>query len=305
MQAFRVISPRLEILSNDESGMNALYHASQDPEMRSAYQEMMEEMRRIPGQEQWGCEWNICLRETGTVIGGLCFKGVPDENGQVELGYGIDDAYRCCGYATEAVRAMADWALAHPGTRKVTAQTEPGNAVSQRVLAKCGFVRDGYGDEGPMFSLCRTPSLLKLREHPEFVNEAAAWFHQKWGIPLRAYAESMDACLKKDGAVPQWYLAMEGKRIVGGLGLIENDFHNRKDLAPNVCAVFVEPSHRGRGLAGQLLFLVCEDLHEMGVDTLYLLTDHTGFYERYGWKFYCMAQGDGETCPSRLYIHQW
>lgn len=34
-----------------------------------------------------------------------------------------------------------------------------------------------------------------------------------------------------------------------------------------------------------------------------LVTDHTSFYERYGWQFYCMVQGDGEKEPSRLYIH--
>ena len=43
----------------------------------------------------------------------------------------------------------------------------------------------------------------------------------------------------------------------------------------------------------------------MGVDTLYLLTDHASFYERYGWRFLCMAQGDGEPKPSRMYVHQW
>ena len=31
------------------------------------------------------------------------------------------------------------------------AQTEPSNAISQRVLQKCGFVPCGQGDEGPMF----------------------------------------------------------------------------------------------------------------------------------------------------------
>ncbi len=32
--------------------------------------------------------------------------------------------------------------------------------------------------------------------------------------------------------------------------------------------------------------------------------DHTGFYERYGWEFYCMAQGDDEPEQTRLYIHR-
>ena len=40
-------------------------------------------------------------------------------------------------------------------------------------------------------------------------------------------------------------------------------------------------------------------------DTLYLLTDHTGFYERCGWEFFCMAQGDGEEAPSRMYVHRY
>ena len=34
------------------------------------------------------------------------------------------------------------------------------------------------------------------------------------------------------------------------------------------------------------------------------VTDHTNFYERYGWEFYCMAQGDGEDEMTRLYIHR-
>ena len=129
-------------------------------------------------------------------------------------------------------------------------------------------------------------------------------FHQKWGIPEDAYRQSMEECLKNVCAVPQWYVALDGQTIVGGLGVIENDFHDRKDLAPNVCAVYVEEVCRGRGLAGRLLRLVCDDLAAMGLSTLYLLTDHTGFYERYGWEFFCMAQGDGEDTMSRMYVHR-
>lgn len=33
-------------------------------------------------------------------------------------------------------------------------------------------------------------------------------------------------------------------------------------------------------------------------------TDHTFFYERYGWEFLCMVQGDGEPDMTRMYIHQ-
>ncbi len=146
--------------------------------------------------------------------------------------------------------------------------------------------------------------ILNIREHPELADKAARWFHEKWGVPLSAYEESMEACLRGESAVPQWYAAVERDKIIGGLGVIENDFHDRKDLSPNVCAVYVEEARRGEGIAGALLSHVCGDMSGMGVDVLYLVTDHMGFYERYGWEFLCMAQGDGEDHLTRLYIHR-
>lgn len=145
--------------------------------------------------------------------------------------------------------------------------------------------------------------IVRLRDRPELKEEAAAWFHEKWGVPLEAYRESMEQCLAGGSPVPQWYMAMAGGRIIGGLGVIENDFHDRKDLAPNVCAVYVEERFRRRGVAGALLEEVCRDMEQLGVSTLYLLTGHTSFYERYGWEFFCMAQGEGESQLSRMYRH--
>lgn len=146
--------------------------------------------------------------------------------------------------------------------------------------------------------------VVRLADRPEWRDAAAEWFHEKWGVPLAAYWESMEACLRGENPVPQWYLVLESGRIVAGAGVIENDFHDRKDLTPNVCAVYTEPDRRGRGLAGRLLGAICADMSDRGIDTLYLLTDHTSFYERYGWEFFCMAQGDGEEKPSRIYRHQ-
>lgn len=145
--------------------------------------------------------------------------------------------------------------------------------------------------------------LIRLTDRPELKNSMAEWFHEKWGIPKEAYLTSMEECLSEKAAVPQWYAAMEGEKILGGLGVIENDFHDRKDLSPNVCAVYVEEEFRGRGIAGKLLQFVCEDMSARGISTLYLVTDHTSFYERYGWDFFCMVQSDGEEEPSRMYIH--
>ena len=92
--------------------------------------------------------------------------------------------------------------------------------------------------------------------------------------------------------------------IIGGLGVIENDFHERTDLSPNICAVFTEEKHRRQGIAGHLLNMAVEDLKLAGISPVYLVTDHIGFYERYGWDFFCMVQCNDETDMSRMYVHK-
>lgn len=144
---------------------------------------------------------------------------------------------------------------------------------------------------------------ITLRESPALMAEAARWFHSKWSAPEEAYLECMEAYLSGRTEYG-WYLCLHEGRIVAGMGVIENDFHDRKDLTPNVCAVYTEKEHRGRGIAGRLLHMTVEDCRRKGISPLYLLTDHTGFYERYGWEFLCMAQGDGEPEMSRMYIHR-
>lgn len=144
---------------------------------------------------------------------------------------------------------------------------------------------------------------IKLRDEPELENRAADWFSSKWRVPREAYIECMDAYLSGETEYG-WYLCLCGDDIVGGLGVIENDFHDRKDLTPNVCAVYTEEAYRKKGIAGKLLDMAVEDLRSKGISPVYLLTDHTGFYERYGWEFFCMAKGDGEEDMSRMYIHR-
>ena len=144
---------------------------------------------------------------------------------------------------------------------------------------------------------------LPLRERPELMDAAADWFHSKWGVPKEAYLACMRAYLGGETEYG-WYLCLDGERIVGGLGVIENDFHDRKDLSPNICAVFTEDEHRCRGIAGKLLNLAVEELRAKGISPVYLLTDHTGFYERCGREFFCPARGDGKEPPHPMQTHR-
>lgn len=144
---------------------------------------------------------------------------------------------------------------------------------------------------------------ITLRKRADLKNIAAEWFHCKWGVPTEAYLECMEAYLKKETEYG-WYFCMNGDKIVGGMGVIENDFHDRKDLTPNVCAVYTEKDYRCKGITGHLLNMVVDDMKSKGITPIYLATDHTDFYERYGWEFLCMVQGDGDPNMTRMYIHR-
>lgn len=146
--------------------------------------------------------------------------------------------------------------------------------------------------------------ILKLREHKELTTRAAEWFHLKWEIPAEVYEESIRECQAKKEGVPQWYIVLENNEMIAGVGVIENDFHERKDLTPNVCALYVEEKYRCRGIAGKLLQLVRDDMENKGISPLYLITEHTSFYERYGWEFLCMVKEEDSNNMIRMYVHQ-
>ena len=97
---------------------------------------------------------------------------------------------------------------------------------------------------------------------------------------------------------------LENNEIIAGVGVIENDFHERRDLTPNVCALYVEEKYRCRGIAGKLLELVRDDMENKGLSPLYLITEHTSFYERYGWEFLCMVKEEDSDNMIRMYVHQ-
>lgn len=143
---------------------------------------------------------------------------------------------------------------------------------------------------------------ISLRNKPELKEAAALWFHNKWGVPKSAYLKCMDSYINNENEYG-WYLCLHNMKIVGGLGVIENDFHNRKDLFPNICSVYTEKEYRGKKIAGNLLNMAVADLKSKGINPVYLITDHIGFYEQYGWEFYTMVLGDGEAEMSRMYIH--
>lgn len=145
-------------------------------------------------------------------------------------------------------------------------------------------------------------NLVKLRENSSLKDKAAQWFSQKWNISFEEYMESITQCIEKKSGVPQWYIILnDSQDIIAGVGVIENDFHNRKNLSPNLCALFVEQPYRNHGIARWILDFVRKDMYSLGIEKLYLVTDHTKFYEKCGWSFLTMVQ-DMEGIMERVYM---
>lgn len=251
----------------------------------------------------------IRLKETGRLIGIILYFDEKEDS--CEIGYGIGSRFWNLGYATEAVGRFLEYLFREKGMHTVYASFFTGNDASRRVMEKCGMTFDRFsekeltylGIERDLTYYAIHRKYITLRDEPELKDAAAAWFHSKWGVPEQAYLDCMTAYLNRKTEYG-WYLCLDGDRIIGGMGVIENDFHDRKDLTPNVCAVYTEEAFRGQGIAGRLLNIVVEDMRSKGISPLYLITDHIGFYERYGWEFFCMVQGDGEPGMTRMYVHR-
>src|SRR5438067_1196138 len=96
-------------------------------------------LRASVAADPWVHGFAVVHPEHGSVIGGAGFKGPPDDDGMVEIAYGIVPAFQRQGYATEVARALVAYAFESGRVRLVRAHTAPTPNASGRVLAKCGF----------------------------------------------------------------------------------------------------------------------------------------------------------------------
>ena len=98
-----------------------------------------------PGLAEWGFHYMVRRGPQPTLIGAGGFKGGPDAQGTVEVGYSVVPAHQRHGYATEAVEAWVRFAFADPRVAVVVGQTLPSLGPSIRVLEKAGFLCAGGG----------------------------------------------------------------------------------------------------------------------------------------------------------------
>jgi RimJ/RimL family protein N-acetyltransferase len=111
-----------------------------------------ERLRANPTPPGWN-EWLYVDRASRIVIGDGGFKGPPNDEGAVEIGYALLAAYRGQGLATEAAAGLIAWAFGHPEVSAVLAETLAEGHGSIRVLTKLGMQAVGASEdpeEGPL-----------------------------------------------------------------------------------------------------------------------------------------------------------
>lgn len=117
-----------------------------DPDVAYAFGAAYYEATSDPEHYYWYTSWELVLTTDSEIVGGLCFKGPPDEHGHVEIGYTIYDGHVGKGYATEGLDALINWAFKDSDVKAVIASVQPSNSKSRRVLEKLGFVKKHVED---------------------------------------------------------------------------------------------------------------------------------------------------------------
>lgn len=113
---------------------------SEEPDdlVRSAYIEMRRCVQASYDQALWHTYWRITLRETKQLVGYLGFHGEPKDQ-TVEMGFDLLERFRGEGYASEATKALCDWAFLTEGVYFVRVMTASGNMASEQYLKDLKF----------------------------------------------------------------------------------------------------------------------------------------------------------------------
>jgi len=105
--------------------------------------------------------WLFIDKSDSSIVGDGGFKGPPDDNGEIDIGYGIIESRRRQGYALEAVTALIKWGLSRDNVKAITADCLKGNTASLKILKKSGMTEIKQDEEKFYFKMCQgTASLM-------------------------------------------------------------------------------------------------------------------------------------------------
>lgn len=83
--------------------------------------------------------------------------------------------------------------------------------------------------------------IISVREHPNDRNRIIAYFQKCWsGVAPVIYEDCITHCIAAKQPLPQWYVLMYKGEIIGGAGLIPNDFISRMDCVHFLLSLLTE-----------------------------------------------------------------
>ncbi len=117
-----------------------------DQEAIETFPKIITNLEKVP--EPTGFEsYMVVHRQSMTVIGDAGFKGLPNAEGAVDIGYAIITQAQKNGYGFEVAKGLVNWAFQQPGIKAVTARCLLNNKASARVLEKLGMEQVSVEDE--------------------------------------------------------------------------------------------------------------------------------------------------------------
>jgi len=133
----------LELLINDEKTLEIELSVSSnevflDEELRHALKFRLLKVLEDEENYIWYTNWVIVSKEKNCIVGGIMLKGLPNEQGEVVIGYYTFPQYQGIGYMTETVGMMKHWLLRQSNVKYVIADTDKNNIASHKVLQKAG-----------------------------------------------------------------------------------------------------------------------------------------------------------------------
>ncbi|CAN5417856.1 GNAT family N-acetyltransferase [soil metagenome] len=111
------------------------------------------DVERNPENYEWFTHWLIIDKSQNLCIGGIGVNGLPNENGELLLGYFIDKNSEKKGFATEAVRFFSQHLFKNTTLKYILADTLTTGKASQQVLLKNGFLLRGEIEDGLRWEL--------------------------------------------------------------------------------------------------------------------------------------------------------
>jgi len=151
-ERLKIIPVDLEFIEaairNDSGKIRSLGYKATDEWPEPDLMEALPEFRNLiinNGVNGFGL-WVILEKITHEIVGSIGFLGMPDGNGNVEIGFGIIPSKRKLGYCLESCAEMVKWAFKQKNINCIKSQCQESNSASRSILAKTGFIIKGHNE---------------------------------------------------------------------------------------------------------------------------------------------------------------